>query len=94
MEQMKTFGGIFWDTLFILLRDNDDDFIINFVNRLPCEICKKEFFRISKKYNMNCKKEECYEVLWAIRCKIDKKYRDSKTKEKLNEYLKYLKIVN
>ena len=35
-EQKKKFGGAWWDTLFILIRDYDKDFIYSFVDRMAC----------------------------------------------------------
>jgi len=94
MEQMKTFGGAFWDTLFILVKDNDEDFIFDFVNRLPCKLCINNFFHKLKrtKFSFDCNKEECLRKLWTMRCMIDEKYKDYDNKEMLQEYLKYLNL--
>ena len=38
---MKKFGGAFWDTLFIFVKDKDVEFINDFIDRLPCDACLK-----------------------------------------------------
>ena len=87
---MKKFGGSMWDTLFLLVKDNDEQFIRNYIERLPCESCSKGFLEYMKKYDLNCSRSECYKKIWTIRCKIDKKYRSMNTEEDLSSYLKYL----
>ncbi len=91
---MKKFGGAFWDTLFILLKDNDEDFILDFVNRLPCRMCKNSFYRKLKrtKFTFDCDKQEALRKLWTMRCMIDDKYKNDDNDEKFVEYLKYLQL--
>ncbi len=86
----KKFGGSFWDTLFILIDDNDSDFILEFVKRLPCHSCYKGFLRECKKFDLNCDKETCMRKLWSIRCIVDEKYKNYDNEEKFNNYLVYL----
>ena len=45
MNILKTHGGKMWDTLFLLVRDNDNEFILEFIDRLPCDDCKKIFLK-------------------------------------------------
>tara|TARA_R110000868_G_scaffold132225_2_gene342862 strand:+ start:476 stop:772 length:297 start_codon:yes stop_codon:yes gene_type:complete len=90
LDITKKFGGCFWDTLFILVQDNDEDFILELIMRLPCHSCYKGFLRASKKYDLNCNKEECMRKLWSIRCNIDEKYKDFDNDKKYNEYLVFL----
>jgi len=94
MDQMKKFGGAFWDTLFILLKDNDEDFILDFVNRLPCRICINSFNRKLKrtKFRFDCDKQEALRKLWTMRCMIDDKYKNDDNDDKFVEYLKYLQL--
>ena len=93
-EQIKKFGGIMWDTLFILIKDNDAEFILEFVNRIPCEECKFHFFKKIKAINLqNLDKEKLYIVLWKIRTRIDPKYQNKNTMTDLKEYLKYLQLI-
>ncbi len=92
-EIVKKFGGSWWDTLFILIKDKDSEFILDFVDRLPCDICRKHFLEESFKYNFNQSKEELYKILWKIRCKIDKKkYGEMMDNNFLQDYLKFLLI--
>ena len=89
------FGGAFWDTLNLFIQDNDCDFIFEFVNRLPCDDCKRRFFRCIKykSYNFNNKnKNEIRRLLWSIRCDQDPKYKDKDTTEDFNNYMKFLLI--
>ena len=44
MDINKKFGGAWWDTLFILIKDDDEDFIMDFIERLPCKICRDNFY--------------------------------------------------
>jgi len=92
MEKMKTHGGAMWNALFLLVRDYDDNFIKDFVKRLPCETCSRGFLEYMKKYDLNCSKKECYRKLWHIRCKIDRKYWNSDSQDDLDKYLNYLLI--
>ena len=92
-EQKKKFGGAWWDTLFILIRDYDKDFIYSFVDRMACEQCIKNFyFKLEQKnLDLNKPRKETYRTLWNIRCLIDShKYWDKNTDYDLGEYLKYL----
>lgn len=93
-EQIKKFGGNMWDTLFILIKDNDGEFILEFVNRIPCEECKYHFLQKIKGINLqNLDKEKLYIVLWKIRTRIDPKYQNKNTMTDLKEYLKYLQLI-
>jgi|TARA_E500000305_G_C3973047_1_gene212930 hypothetical protein len=94
-EQKKKFGGAWWDTLFILIKDNDKDFIFSFVDRMACHNCRKCFFDKIKDKNLDLNKprKEVYRTLWNLRCLIDSnKYWDKNTDEDLYNYLKYLCI--
>tara|TARA_S200002703_G_scaffold68758_1_gene59677 strand:- start:187 stop:480 length:294 start_codon:yes stop_codon:yes gene_type:complete len=88
----KKFGGAFWDTLFIFVKDNDEEFIFNFVNRLPCKLCINNFYHKLKrtKFSFDCSKEEILRKLWTMRCMIDEKYKNDDNEEKFNSYLVYL----
>jgi hypothetical protein len=93
MNKMEKFGGAMWDTLFLLVNDNDNDFIYDFINRLPCEKCINNFNKCIRKnkISFDCDKNEIYKKLWTMRCKMNEaKYIDND--EKLNDYLKYLYI--
>jgi len=90
LEITKKFGGAFWDTLFIFVKDDDDEFILEFIKRLPCHSCYKSFLRESKKYNLCCNKKECRRKLWSLRCIIDKKYKDCDNENNYNDYLMFL----
>ena len=93
-EQIKKFGGNMWDILFILLKDNDGDFILEFVNRIPCEECKIHFLNKIKNINLqNLDREKLYIVLWKIRTRIDPKYGDKNTMKDLKNYLSYLQLI-
>ena len=94
MNILKTHGGKIWDTLFLLVRDNDNEFILKFVDRLPCDDCKKNFLKKIKRKNINfnVSKNECYRLLWDIRCNIHVKYFDKNNDEELEKYLKYLML--
>tara|TARA_E500000318_G_C3428335_1_gene160107 strand:- start:289 stop:579 length:291 start_codon:yes stop_codon:yes gene_type:complete len=95
MNIMEKFGGSMWDTLFLLVKDNDSDFIFDFVNRLPCEKCINNFNKCIRKNNISFHedKNEIYKKLWTMRCKMNEaKYKDNLLD--LNEYLKYLCILN
>ena len=86
-EIMYKNGGKIWDTLFILLKDNDSDFVLDIIDRLPCEKCKKNALNKISDYNLENKtKEELYEILWKFRGDIHPKYKD----KPLKEYLDYL----
>jgi len=89
------FGGCFWDTLNIFVGDNDNKFILDFINRLPCDDCKRRFLK-SLKYNKydfsNKNKNEIRRTLWSIRCDQDPKYKDKDTTEDFNSYMKFLLI--
>jgi len=95
MDKNKKFGGCFWDTLNIFVKDNDSDFILDYVNRLPCDDCKRRFFK-SLKYNKydfsKMKSNEIRKTLWRIRCNQDPKYKDKDTTEDFNNYMKFLLI--
>ncbi len=92
MDINKKFGGAWWDTLFILVKDNDEDFILSFVERLPCEICRHNFYHkiCVKKISFKCKKEDIWRHLWSMRCMMDPKYKDKNNEENLKDYLKFL----
>lgn len=94
MEQKIHHGGKWWDTLFIFIQDNDEKFILDFVERLPCINCKKHFLEQVPNYNLNQNKNELYKILWQIRCIIDKeKYKDKNDLNALKDYLNYLYII-
>ena len=85
------FGGAWWDTLFIFVKDNDKDFIYEFVERIPCDDCKKNFHNHFNNYDFNVNKHEIRKILWEIRCKIHVvKYGEKNNDEDLNKYLEYL----
>ena len=89
------FGGAWWDTLFILIKDNDQEFILDFVDRMPCDYCRQHFLKEAFNYNFNQKKEELYKILWKIRCNIDKeKYGEKKEEKYLKEYLRFLYLID
>tara|TARA_R100000773_G_C4209922_1_gene109759 strand:- start:345 stop:680 length:336 start_codon:yes stop_codon:yes gene_type:complete len=89
MNIMKEFGGSFWDTLFLFVKDNDKDFIYNFVSRLPCQTCADDMIKKLDNYNLDNKsKKEIIEILWICRQEIHDKYKD----KPLEEYLSYLGI--
>jgi len=94
MNVMEKFGGSMWDTLFLLVNDKDNnDFIFDFVNRLPCEKCINNFNKCIRKNNIsfNNDKNDTYKKLWFLRCEMNvSKYKN--TDEELNNYLKYLLI--
>ena len=93
-EQISKFGGSMWDTLFILVQDKDGDFILDFINRLPCEKCKKDFLKKIDIINLqNLDKEQLYIVLWKIRTRIDPKYATKKNINDLKDYLRYLQLL-
>ena len=56
------FGGAWWDTLFMFIKDNDQEFILDFVDRMPCDYCRQHFLKEAFNYNFNQKKEELYKV--------------------------------
>tara|TARA_Y100000004_G_C8666135_1_gene307292 strand:- start:269 stop:550 length:282 start_codon:yes stop_codon:yes gene_type:complete len=93
---MEKFGGSMWDTLFLMITENDNsDFIFDFVNRLPCEKCINNFNKCIKRNNIsfNGDKNDTYKKLWLLRCKMNEsKYKN--TEENLNNYLKFLLILN
>ena len=93
IEINNKFGGAWWDTLNILVQDEDQDFILEFVNRLPCNQCKRKFNRLLNKYNFNVKKIDILKQLWEIRCIMDPKYVDKNTDEYFNSYLKFLLLL-
>lgn len=93
MQKMEKFGGIMWDTLFLLVQDNDEDFILSFVERLPCSNCPINFKKKMRKHSItlnNLSKEETYKKLWHLRCLMNPKYKNNS--EDLNNYLKFLLI--
>jgi len=95
MEQMNKFGGAMWDTLFLLVQDHDNEFILNFVERLPCNTCAINFYKVLRKKNISLNdlsKEETYKKLWKLRCLMNPKYKDKDNSEELNNYLKFLLI--
>tara|TARA_R110000823_G_scaffold161009_2_gene292544 strand:+ start:1172 stop:1447 length:276 start_codon:yes stop_codon:yes gene_type:complete len=84
---IRTHGGAMWDTLFILLKDNDKDFIVNFIQRLPCKDCIDKTMDELNKHNLDNKsKEELYKILWDLRSDLHNKYKD----KTLDHYLNYL----
>lgn len=94
MEQMKKFGGAFWDTLFIFVKDKDVEFINDFIDRLPCDACLKRCKDdiVKHKIYYDGNKDEIYKSLWTLRCIQDPlKWKD--TPEALEDYLKYLLIL-
>ncbi len=92
MDINKKFGGAWWDTLFILIKDDDEDFIMDFIERLPCKICRDNFYHKIKvkRINFKCKKEEIWVRLWSLRCMMDEKYKNKNNEEYLKDYLKFL----
>ena len=51
MEKMEKHGGKMWDSLFLLVKDNDEKFIKDYIDRLPCDKCSLGFKEYMKKYN-------------------------------------------
>ena len=89
MKIMTEFGGAFWDTLFLFVKDNDKDFIYNYISRLPCQTCADDMIKKLDNYNLYDKsKKEIIEILWICRQQIHDKYKD----KSLEEYLSYLGI--
>ena len=89
MELMKKFGGAFWDTLFLFIKDNDNEFIYDFVSRLPCKNCAADMINRLDNFNLNNKsKKEIIEFLWNCRQELHDKYKE----KTLEEYLNYLGI--
>lgn len=89
------FGGAWWDTLFLFVRDNDDKFIRDFVDRIPCPVCVEFFYKKIEVLNMDFTgdKWDTRRKLWTIRCYIDaKKYRDKDNEEDYNKYLEFLTL--
>lgn len=87
---MHTHGGKLWDSLFILIKDNDKQFIYDFCSRIPCETCKNDFIiKLNNKDLENKTREELLQILWQCRGDIHDKYR----KKSLLEYLQYLKMI-
>lgn len=91
---MPSQGGKLWDSLFILVKDNDKDFIIDYINRLPCDFCIKDTHEKLNKLNLdfdNKSINETRRLLWTLRCNLIKKYND--TDEDFNNYLDYLRLI-
>ena len=89
MELMVEFGGAFWDTLFLFIKDNDKEFIYEFVSRLPCKTCADDMIKRLDDFNLDNKsKKEIIEFLWSCRQELHDKYKD----KSLEEYLSYLGI--
>jgi len=89
---MKNHGGKLWDALFLIIKDNDKDFIIDYIKRIPCEYCIKDTLnKIEKYYDFNNKSvEEIRRLLWSLRCRLISKYKD--TDEDYNNFIDYLNI--
>lgn len=86
---MQAHGGKLWDSLFILVKDNDKDFIYDFCNRIPCQTCKSDFINMLNNRDFNNKtRDQLINILWECRCQIHSKYK----KKSLAEYLDYLKL--
>jgi hypothetical protein len=89
----EKFGGAWWDTLFIFVKDNDKDFIYQFVDRIPCDDCREKFFTHFDNYDFNVDKNQIRKILWEIRTKIHtSKYEEKNDDKHLNEYLEFLLI--
>ena len=89
MDLMKKFGGAFWDTLFLFIKDNDKDFIYNYISRLPCKTCADDMKKRLDDFNLDNKsKKEIIEFLWSCRQDLHDKYKE----KTLEEYLSYLGI--
>lgn len=95
MKQMEKFGGAFWDTLFLFVKDKDVEFINDFIDRLPCVACAVRFREHIVKHNIfyDGNKNEIYKSLWTLRCLCDPKRKTQDTPEALEEYLKFLLIL-
>ena len=86
---MQIHGGKIWDTLFILVKDNDKQFIYDFCNKIPCQTCKNDFIIILNRMDLDNKsRDELLNILWECRCEIHSKYK----KKTLTGYLEYLKL--
>ena len=90
---MKNHGGSMWDTLFIMVKDNDEDFIMEFIKRTPCIMCMNHALKkIEKHYDFKEKSiDETRRLLWSLRCSLIGKYKDDD--ESFNRYIDYLNIV-
>lgn len=91
---MLDHGGKFWDTLFILVKENDKEFIINYINRLPCKTCINDSILKIDRLNLdfvNKSVNETRRLLWTLRCNLIKRYKD--TDEDFNNYLEYLRLI-
>lgn len=84
---MYKHGGKFWDTLFILIDDNDKNFIYDFANRIPCNDCKYDFIRILKEKDLDNKsRDQLIKILWDCRGELHGKYKE----KSLQSYMDYL----
>ena len=84
---MKDHGGKLWDSLFILIKDNDKQFIYDFCSRIPCKTCRDDFIiMLNRKDLDNKSREELIKILWECRGQIHDKYK----KKSLQDYLIYL----
>ena len=90
---METHGGKIWDALFLLIKDDDEDFILNIINRMPCEFCVRHTNNCIKDNNINFKgnKEDIFKSLWTLRCLLHPhKYINNDVE--LKKYLNYLLV--
>tara|TARA_R110002126_G_scaffold144407_2_gene290526 strand:+ start:2281 stop:2583 length:303 start_codon:yes stop_codon:yes gene_type:complete len=87
------FGGAWWDTLFLFVRDNDEKFIRDFVGRMPCPKCSNEFYKKLEGISLEGDVWTIRRKLWSIRCLIHAvKYAGKDTDKDYNDYLNFLMI--
>lgn len=95
-QRQEKFGGSMWDIMTILMTGDDEKFIEDFVNRMPCKFCIKPFFDKKKELNIEFNKdiETNRRNLWKIRCplNINSNY-ETKWKDTDEDYNKYLKFL-
>ena len=95
-QRQTKFGGAMWDVMTILMNGDDEEFIVDFVKRMPCKYCIEPFFNKKKELNIEFNKdvETNRRNLWKIRCPLNiNNHYETKWKDTDEEYEKYLKFL-
>ena len=94
-ERQTKFGGAMWDVMTLLMDGDDEEFIVDFVNRMPCKYCIGPFFKKKKELNIEFNKdvETNRRNLWKIRCPLNIVNYETKWKDTDEDYEKYLKFL-